>query len=43
MGTTIKCFHWDGKRPEERDRLKSICRGVEIEGAVDLSRNEETP
>ena len=33
METTIECFHWDGKRPEERDRLKIIyVEGLRVRG-----------
>ena len=43
MGTIMECFHINGKRPEERDRLKIFCSKREIESAVDFNRNEEMP
>lgn len=43
MGTIMECFHIDGRRPEERDRLKIFCSGRENESAVDFNRNEEMP
>ena len=43
MGTIMECFHIDGKRPKERNRLKIFCSRREIESTIDINRNEEMP